>query len=197
MNKPLNTTALTHGRYTIRAAILNKVPTARAFLTGGVQGTVAEATASTVDEAIEKLKEQLDETIRQSLSERRHADDLDFDVPTSAEFGEALSIIKPHGGQLAMLRAHSAAGDEGLNSGELADAAGYAGFKSANLQYAKLAKAIAAAIECDLPRQNLNKDADVANGVLAASGPNRGDDDYVWVMHPELHDALEKSGLLE
>ncbi|OSP56176.1 hypothetical protein [Pseudoruegeria sp. SK021] len=196
MNKPnktpaLKTTALTHGRHTLRAAVLNKVPTARAFLTGGAQGTVAEATASTVEDAIEQLKQQLDETAAKSLSDRRHDDLLALDVPTKEEFADGLSIVKPHGGQLAMLRAHAAAGAEGLSTEDLADAAGYAGYKSANLQYAKLGRALAEAIGCDLPGKSIGGEKDLATGLLASVGGAGTEGDQVLVMHPELLSAVQ------
>lgn len=184
------TVALTHGRFTIRAAKLNKIPTARAFLTNGAQGTVAEATGTDVETAIAKLKQILEDTATENVGARRHVDALDFDVPTHRDFTDALSVVKPRAGQLAMLRAHAVAGSEGLTAEELAYTAGYAGARSANLQYAKLARSMAAAIGCDLPRQVIDADTDIATGVLAASGPLRSDGHATWVIHPELQAAV-------
>ena len=42
----------------------------------------------------------------------------------------------------------------------------------------------------DLPRTALRTDEDVATGVLATAGRPRADGQFVWVMHPELREAV-------
>lgn len=180
----------TFGRYTLRAAVLNKVPTARAFLIGGAPGTIAEATGKSIEVAIDELKQKLNSSDAQTRKDRRHDEALDFNVPTEAEFANALSVVKPRAGQLAMLRAHAAAGEAGLTGGELATAADYASEASAAKRYSLLGRAVAEAAECDLPGKPAAPDADPAIGILASTGEARESGDFVWVMHPELRKAV-------
>ncbi len=187
MDKPVETR---HGPYTIKAGVLHGTATARAFVTGGKAGLVAQADADSIEDAIATLKRDLDGRAATERSHRRHDPASGFDVPTAKEYLQALQVVKPHDAHLVMLRAHALAGDAGLTAGQLATDAGYQSLSAANLQYGVLGRQIAESIGCDLPASSLRKDADVATGVLARAGTPRESGSFVWVMHPELREAV-------
>lgn len=191
MAKP---TVLIHGRYTIRAGVLNGKPTARAFLTGARQGSgfQLEEVADTVELAIDAARTALNTRDADARAERRQLPN-GWAVPTQAEFQAALSGLggsQVSEAQMRMLLAHAHAGDKGLTASELAEAAGYVDYSAANLQYGKLGAEIAAYLGAPLPPSELRAGLDVATGVLAVSGTPRDDGSFVWVMHRELRDAL-------
>lgn len=179
---------LRHGSYTIKAGMLAGKAVARAFVTGGKPGVIAETTGDDVQTAVDSLKADLDARAADEAAHRRHDAALDFDVPTETEFARALAIVKPHHGHWKMLRAHALAGDRGLTAGDLAFDAGYHSHGAANLQYGLVGREIAEALRIDLPKP-LRKEGDVATGVLATAGPPR-DGQFVWIMHPELRAAV-------
>ena len=187
MDKPVETR---HGPYTIKAAILHGSATARAFVTGGKAGTVAQADADSIEDAIAALKAELDGRAATERAHRRHDAALDFQVPTAKEYLQALQVVKPHDGHFKMLRAHAISGEKGLTPAELAFDAGYQTHSAANLQYGLLGGQIARALGLDLPKSALRTDDDVATGVLATAGRPRADGQFVWVMHPELREAV-------
>lgn len=187
MDKPVETR---HGPYTIKAGLLNGAATARAFVTGGKAGLVAQAAADTIEDAIAALKAELDGRAADERSHRRHLASLGFAVPTAREYLQALQVVKPHDGHLRMLRAQALAGDKGLTAKELAFDAGYHDAAAANLQYGLIGRDVAAAIGCPLPTAGAPGDLDLATGVLGAAGPLRADGQWSWVMHPELREAV-------
>ncbi|MCA8881734.1 MAG: hypothetical protein KDA73_17680 [Rhodobacteraceae bacterium] len=187
MDKPVE---IRHGPYTIKAGILHGAATARAFVTGGKAGVVAQTTGDSLEEAIGTLKSDLDGRDAAERSHRRHDPALGFDVPTEKEYLQALQIVKPHDGHLRMLRAQALAGEKGLTAKELAFDAGYHDAAAANLQYGLVGREIAAAIGCGLPKTGIQGDLDLATGVLGSAGPARPDGQWPWVMHPELRAAV-------
>lgn len=179
---------LRHGSYTIKAGTLAGKAVARAFVTGGKPGVIAEKTGDDVDAAVASLKADLDARAADEAAHRRRDAELAFDVPTEAEFARALAIVKPHDGHWRMLRAHALAGDRGLTAGEIAFDAGYHGHGAANLQLGLVGREIAEALRIDLPKFH-RRDGDASIGVLATPAPPR-DGQPVWVMHPELRMAV-------
>ena len=181
-----------HGRYDLKAMKMKDTALARAFIHGVAgAGIVAEAKGKTVDDAMEALKAAVAEVEEERTAARRHIDATGFDVPTAAEFERALGAAKISDRHWDMLHAHAAAGDDGLSAEGLAKAAGYKSQTAANTQYGKLGEAIAGAVGVELPRSTMHADAAVATGVLASPGEQR-DGNFVWVMHPELREALSQ-----
>lgn len=183
-------TTLDHGPYVIRADILDGEPTARVFVRNARQGAgvVLDATGDSVEEAIAAAIERLDEIDRAARAERRTSGD--WIIPSESEFRRALKAVKTTDAQKAMLRAHAAAGDDGLTAGELARAAGVRDHSAANLHYGLLGDAMARYLDVRLPAGDPAPGDAVATGILAAPGAQRADL-FVWVMHPELRRALD------
>ena len=186
----MSVTTERHGRYDLKAMKMKDTALARAFIHGTTgAGIVAEAKGKTVDEAMEALKLAVAEAEQERTDARRRVSETGFDVPTVAEFERALAVTKISDRQWDMLRAHAAAAEAGLTAGELAMAAGYKNHNAANLQYGKLGDAVAGTIGVALPTSTVHADTPVATGVLAVEGDPR-DAEFVWVMHPELRDAV-------
>lgn len=178
------------GRYDLKAMKMGQTALARAFLHGQPgAGIAAEAKGKTPEEAMEALREMIGEVELERASVRRRIEETGFDVPTSAEFEDALSRVRVSDRQWDMLRAHAASGEEGLTAGELARAAAYKNYNAVNLQYGKLGETVAEGIGIDLPAHPAKEGENVATGVLAGPGETRGGE-FVWVMHPELRAAI-------
>jgi hypothetical protein len=179
-----------HGVYTIRAGLIDKVPTARAFLRGAKTGAgiAAETTGATVAQAVEALQAQLDSADSEQRDARR-TDGAGKQIPTEGEFRRALKAIHRSEAEETMLAAHAAAGNAGLSPGGLAKAAGYKNFNAANLKYGRMAREMADYLGVPLPPSKGRKDETVATAVLADYIVHEDADD-VWIMHPELRAAL-------
>ncbi len=67
-------------------------------------------------------------------------------IPAAADYKKALSEIKINGGQKAMLKAHFNVHNRSITYTELATAAGYDGYKTANLHYGLLGKKLGEAL---------------------------------------------------
>ena len=67
-------------------------------------------------------------------------------IPPAADYKKALSEIKINEGQKAMLRAHFSAHNRSITYTELAAAAGYDDYKTANLHYGLLGKKLGEAL---------------------------------------------------
>jgi len=108
------------------------------------------------------------------------------DVPSVAEYKRALLECRPKlvgKKYLDMLQAHYRAADHTLTAGDLADAAGYAHFGAANLQYGNFAKEL-----CRV----LDRKPKFAVSILATfNGGTPGDEDVRLTMLPPLVTALE------
>ncbi len=179
-----------HGRYTLVAGKLGGTYAARAFLTGAKPGSaiIDETTGADPEAAIEALIEHLGETDAQSVSDRRGVAGSATAVATPREFAQALAAVPVTDKQRAMLRAHAAAGEAGLRAPDLADAAGYAGGDTAMLQYGKLGRLIAEHLGIEMPPPAGKGDR--AGAALMAAGAEQDDGTWLWVMHPELSEAL-------
>ena len=186
----MSVTTERHGRYDLKAMKMKDTALARAFIHGVTgAGIIAEAKGKTVDEAMEALKAAVAEVEQEKTDARRRVSETGFDVPTAEEFERALAVTKIADTHWEMLRAHAASGEEGLTAGALARAAGYKNRNAANLQYGKLGEAIAGTVGVALPASTVHADTPVATGVLAVAGDPR-EGEFVWVMHPELRDAV-------
>lgn len=185
-------TVIEYDKYTLRAGMMSGVWTARAFYKSPsrTKGIVMEVTGESEEAVLIDLKNKLDELRARLLAARRRDEAMKFDVPSCEEYAMALQLTQFSDAQLAMLKAHAAAGDSGMTAGELASAGGYADFSSANLHYGKCGRAIAETLSIVPPESNL-RDSDVPTVVLAAAGEARPKGEFVWVMYPELRRAIE------
>lgn len=186
------TISIEYGKFMLKAGQLSGVWTARAFLrqgTGG-RGFAHEATGKDADTAIEALKAQIDDEAGQRRGRRRHDETMGFDVPTTEDYTDGLRGAPLTEKQLVMLRAHAAAADAGLTAEELADIAGYRNPNTANLHYGKAGRLMAEAMDVTAPDVKQGEDM-ALTGILARGGPVREDGEFVWVMHPELREAVK------
>lgn len=181
-----------HGRYILRAGKLGAAFTARAFLADAKAGSgiVAETTGPTAEAALDDLVLVLAARDSEQRSQRRAHPDVDLVIPTSAEYADALAALPVTPGQRAMLAAHRIAGDAGLTATQIADAASYASFASANLHYGKLGRMIADYFTIALPKDSAGRADYVATNMLASAGHAQVNGHWLWIMHPELRKAL-------
>lgn len=136
-----------HGRYDIRSGPLAGAWAANAYRR---KILIAKASGSTREEAIELVREQLDQLDRATLSDRD-----DEGAPSAKVYEEAFAVLLPDmpDSYLAMLRAHLDAPDRLLSATRLAEAAGYSGYEGANLHYGKLGQRVAEEIGFVPPRR--------------------------------------------
>lgn len=182
------------GPYDLAAGMVGGRALARAFLRGAPQGSgvVAEAEGPTREAALAALRDLLERRGAEAARNRRpFPGHPGSHVPNPQEFREALLRVRPDKAQWAMLRGHAAAGAAGMTAGELAAAGGYADFETANLRYGLLGQAVAEAIGMPIPESRARPGKAVPTFALAFEGEARaGTDRWVWVMHPELAEAL-------
>lgn len=174
-----------YGAHTIKAGAMHGKAVARAFVTSGKPGVVAEAEGDTVDDAIAALKADLDARDAGVAADRRHDPALDFDVPTEGEYAQALAVMKPHGAHWKILRAHALAGEKGLTVKALTFDAGYHDQTATLQQMGIIADQIAGALGVPLPKTPPLSGADPAVSLIATV-PGGAE----WVMHPELRAAV-------
>lgn len=179
----------THRGYIIRTMVIGKMVKARAF-TGAK--AVLDAEAASVDAVTRMMRDRLDARDA-AYRAKRHGP-----IPTVEEFVDALNRVsdKINAPQLKMLRALYEAPDRMLNATELAAAAGYARYLSANEKFGKLARMVAEDLAYDPePR---------ADGAVSWASTLATDDDqgdaadaahWRWKMRPEVADAIGKLGL--
>ena len=174
-----------HGPYTIKAGLLAGRAVARAFVTGGKPGVVAEAQGDSVEAAVAALTDELDTRAAGEAAHRRIDAITGYAVPTEAEFARALAVVKPHDAHWRLLRAHALAGDKGLPLKALTFDAGYHDDGATLHQMGIVADQIAGALGLPLPAAPPRKDADPALAILATVAGGA-----TWVMHPELRAAV-------
>ncbi len=112
--------------------------------------------------------------------------------PSAEEAVKALNRIWPKlsSGQKAMLLAHHRAVDQRITATQLAEAAGYASYSAANLQYGLLGAMVFAAMPEELPRRS---DGTHIMTCAIARGDEEGgaEDQWVWKMRRHIHEALQ------
>jgi len=145
--------------------------------------TLADVTGDACESVFQAVKEIVDKKIEEIIGKRGDAS------PSTQEYIEAFKSIMGdiHDGQFAMLKAHYLAPDRAITATQLAEAANYAGYESANLHYGKLGQML-----CD----ELNLRPKVATHAIATdkeNGTERGE--WLWMMRPEVAEAVEFLGL--
>lgn len=189
-----------HGRYVIKSGRIGNVWRANAFHRlapksrpgdgPGKNGTLASAAGDQRQDAIAELIRVLDEDDRLKREARRHDPSVDFDVPTAEEFETAIRLADLTKAEIGMLVAHAGAGDDGMTAGELATAAGYQSFSSANLHYGLCGGKLCDAIGIIAPKGSDR--SRVPTAAMARPGDTKANGEFVWVMHFELRQAVKR-----
>lgn len=182
-----NITERTHDRYMIKAGMLNNGIVARAFPMppSRFRHLVAEATGSSVEEAIEALIEKLDVIRRNRQSQRRADAILPCGVPTCEEYADALRAVSPSPRLLASLHEHALCGEYGMTAQELALAGSYVSSREVLEAYRKLAVEFFTVLEPDAVSDN--KLPVILNMQSAAQQPEA---DIRVSLQPELCAAV-------
>jgi hypothetical protein len=179
-----------HENYVIKAGVLEGEYVARAFEADRkMRGAYMQAIGDTPEEAIESLKTMLTEAETKAKSRRRWDEAIRIFVPTELEYRTALRTLPLSDSETTMLKAHALAGNRGMTAREIGATVGY-DLNAANAQYGKIGTRFGEYIKVDFPQMN-KKNADLLRtAALATKGAAREDGAWVWVMHPELIEAM-------
>ena len=93
--------------------------------------------------------------------------------------------------QHQMLKVHHAAPGRAVSATTLAEAVGYAGYSSANMQYGKLAHALSRELGVNLPSVQVGL---LAQFVYPAQAKN---DQFLWLLRERVALALEELGWVQ
>jgi hypothetical protein len=107
-------------------------------------------------------------------------------IATAEEYFDAFQALPLSDKQWAMLRHHAAAPQNRTTAGELASAAGYPDYGTANLWYGKLAHKVSDFLGLE-PDKYVKSGKPFWVSVLAEC-----DEDLIWEMHPEVVEAISK-----
>jgi hypothetical protein len=181
---------LEHKGYRIRSKRRDGVTYCRVFLAGHM---VFKEEVDSVLEGLVMGRRWVDQRVAEIIASR--GDDL----PSAEEYAEAFRRIahKLTEGYRAMLRAHYRATEHTLTTGQLAQAAGYADFKAANLHYGRIGVLLDSALHLALDTGPGGTRAYTT--VLATSGdeePHKGRlrEEWRWVMRPQVVEAVATLG---
>jgi hypothetical protein len=152
--------------------------------------SIADAEGETAEAVLDALRGAVDSRFELAAVSRGAN-------PKAAEYVVAFRTIldRLSDGHLAMLKAHYHAHGRRLTATELANAAGYANYSAANLQYGLVGKAIYEEVPMELPR--LSDGSLIYTFTLAIQGnPGAEEEQWIWEMRPEVAHAIEELGLL-
>ncbi len=189
-----NIIQIEHGNYVIKAGKLGGACVARAFPKppSRNKGVIAEAKGRNEEDAIETLKAQIDDDQSRREETRRWEPATGFAIPLQDEYGEALRQTHLSDAQGAMLRLHALAGEDGITLHDLAEAAGYQSTQAGTSLYGKVARAVAQFLRIDIP-QSMTREGEEPIAILARCDMRgNGSPFAVWIMHPEVREAVEK-----
>lgn len=178
------------GNYRIRAGRLSGNFVARAFPKPGSnsQGLMAEASGGSEEEAIDALKELLNDREAQRTAARRWEERSRISVPSSDEYIEAIRQTNLSANQRSMLKAHAIAGESGLTQAALMKAGGYKSKDTAIKVFARAGSLMGDFLGVEAP----------SDGDESRDGPARvlgfrqevADVSDVWILHEELRHAI-------
>ena len=182
-----------HDKYKIKAGRLGGTYVARAFPKppSKAQGVFAEAEGDSEQDALAALKAKIAARDVHRKQARRWDETASVSVPNEEEFVEAMhqtSLTRP---QVAMLKAHSFAHEKGMTMDQLARAAGYKSREAALKVFCKAGDLIADYLGIEIDEETF-PDREGAALILAAKIVAGEDIPAVWIMHPELRDAVQK-----
>jgi len=142
-----------------------------------------------IEDVLSRLKDYVDSRFRGGASQKDRS-------PEVSEYVQAFrSMISDFtDGHVAMLKAHYNASDQCITATQLAEAAGYANYGAANLQYGIIGKALAEELYLALPTRR--DGTPIYTYALATAGDPTGEEDHwVWKLRPEVSAAIEILGL--
>jgi hypothetical protein len=174
-------------RYRIIASDIKGKPAAVAIQSNS---RLFETSAATVQDAVQVIKKKIDDRIAQMARGRR-----ELYIATTPEYIEALRALRIGLHEHAMLRAHAQARSQTLTAGELAQAAGYSGYESANNHYGKLGRRIAEFLDLTVPIAEKRKQPIWTFSLADGVDQEEAADLWRWRMHPELVAALRELNL--
>lgn len=182
------------GNYLIRAGRLNGNFIARAFPATGSrsQGLIAEASGTSEADAIETLKERLRIRDAERAEARRWEGRSDISIPSKEEFTEALGQMRLTEAQLAMLKAHAFAGDNGMTPTALTRASGYNSEDTAVKALKRAGSHLADFLGVETQTDSANDQKD-AREILGYCIEGDSETASVWVMHDELRHAVRST----
>jgi len=139
-----------------------------------------------LDDAFRKLLPLLYEQQVSKAAKRNGAS------PSTEETTKALYRIWPKisAGQKAMLVAHQKADGQRITATQLAQAAGYANYSAANLQYGLLGALLFAEMPEELPRRADGTPIMTCAIATGDAADKDAEDHWVWKMRPHIYDAL-------
>ena len=109
-------------------------------------------------------------------------------IGTVDDYVEAFTAQELARHEHTMARAHAAAPDRKLTAQQLADAAGYKSYSSANLHYGKLGQRVAEQAGLSSPKMEA--------GAWTYALADYDDETNEWRMHEEMAEAMERLNLL-
>jgi hypothetical protein len=173
-----------YGRYVIRTLLVGAKVKARAFVG---RTAVGDAEGDTHDAAVLSMKRLLDQRDAEQRAARKNS------IPTADEFVDAFNRldekIGPH--HWLMLKALYVAPGRTLTATQIASAAGYASYASANEKFGVLAKMLADDLDY---RPTRREDGTMRWTSTLATGADpaveREDGQWQWRMRDEVADAL-------
>ena len=117
-----------------------------------------------------------------------------FVVPSAEKYAQALKEISISEGQMKMLECHYLAHNRTVTYTELANAAGYPSYATANSMYGKLGRLLGEALAMNFVIAE-GRDEPFYSSSLGADNPYRpAKEEYQLVMHHELSKALASLG---
>ena len=150
---------------------------------------VHDTDGSDIQDVIARSKKFIDEKIE--VEDRRAGS-----TPDEIQVLEGLRTIslKLHDGQLAMLKAHYHAEGQVMTATELASAAGYASYSSANLHYGTIGKLLFELAPIELP--TYKDGSPIYTFYLGeAATESEIEKNWKWKLRPEVSKAIAALGL--
>ena len=189
----MRVTEIPHAGYIIKAGTLASGPAANVFRPyGKTLSKVHSVTAKTEDEVISAAKSWIDARCGENHDLRPMDDVYGCRTGTVADFVYALEALKLTKSEELMLRAHVDAPEGRISATELAEAASYASYSSANLAYGKLGRKVAEISDLPIPDSTITGKP-LPTGVLAriVSGEEH-EASWIWEIRENLAEALRK-----
>ena len=174
--------------YSIIAAEVKGTPSAQIF--SGKRPIGKRFEGDNVEQVLAKAKGWIDDKMIADNSKQRAPH-----IATVERYLEFLNVENLGDHEIAMLKAHTAA--RVLTATELANAAGWDSFSSANAHYGFLGRKAASFLGLELPKHSDGSPAfTFALAESAGEGGLPETGNFQWAIHPELAKAVVSAGIL-